>query len=55
MEKDFEGKRARQFQGKKVLVVGMGKSGLAVTQALLKIGASVTVQDIKKKRMWILT
>ena len=49
MEKDFEGKRARQFQGKKVLVVGMGKSGLAVTQALLKIGASVTVQDIKKK------
>ncbi len=49
MEKDFEGKKARQFEGKKVLVVGMGKSGIAVTQALLKIGASVTVQDIKKK------
>lgn len=49
MEKDFEGKRTRRFEGKKVLVVGMGKSGIAVTQALLKIGASVTVQDIKKK------
>lgn len=49
MENKFEGKRSRQFEGKKVLVVGMGKSGIAVTQALLKIGASVTVQDIKKK------
>lgn len=49
MENKFEGKKSRQFEGKKVLVVGMGKSGLAVTQALLKIGASVTVQDIKKK------
>lgn len=49
MEMDFEEKNVRQFEGKKVLVVGMGKSGIAVTQALLKIGASVTVQDIKKK------
>ena len=49
MEKEFESKKSRQFVGKKVLVVGLGKSGIAVTQALLKIGASVTVQDIKKK------
>ena len=38
-----------QLKGKRVLMVGMGKSGIAATQALLKLGALVTVQDIKKK------
>ncbi|MFA7661795.1 MAG: UDP-N-acetylmuramoyl-L-alanine--D-glutamate ligase, partial [Anaerovoracaceae bacterium] len=37
------------LKGKRVLMVGMGKSGIAATQALLKLGALVTVQDIKKK------
>jgi UDP-N-acetylmuramoylalanine--D-glutamate ligase len=38
-----------QLTGRRVLIVGMGKSGIAATQALLKLGAKVTVQDIKKK------
>ena len=33
--------------GKKVLIVGMGRSGIAATQALLKLGAKVSVQDSK--------
>lgn len=32
---------------KKVLVVGMGKSGIAATQAMVKLGAKVSVQDSK--------
>lgn len=35
------------IKGKKVLVVGMGKSGIAAIQAMLKLGADVTVQDAK--------
>ncbi|QIB70096.1 UDP-N-acetylmuramoyl-L-alanine--D-glutamate ligase [Aminipila butyrica] len=36
-----------KMENKKVLVVGMGKSGIAATQALLKLGAKVYVQDSK--------
>ncbi|MBK5253461.1 MAG: UDP-N-acetylmuramoyl-L-alanine--D-glutamate ligase [Peptostreptococcaceae bacterium] len=32
---------------KKILIVGMGKSGVAATQALLSLGANVTIQDSK--------
>ena len=35
------------MKGKKVLVVGMGKSGIAATQAMVKLGANVAVQDSK--------
>lgn len=34
-----------QLENKKILVVGMGKSGVAATQALLKLGAVVSVYD----------
>lgn len=36
-----------KLKDKKVLVVGMGKSGVAVVQALVKLGAKVYVQDSK--------
>lgn len=36
------------IKGKRVLVVGMGKSGIAAIQAMLKLGAYVTVQDSKR-------
>ena len=36
------------IKGKKVLVVGIGRSGIAAIQAMLKLGADVTVQDMKK-------
>lgn len=39
----------KRLENKRVLVVGMGKSGIAAIQALLKLGAKVTVQDIKGK------
>ena len=32
---------------KKILVVGMGKSGKAAAQAMVKLGADVSVQDNK--------
>ena len=31
----------------KILVIGFGKSGMAAAQALLKLGAAVSVQDSK--------
>ena len=34
---------------KNVLVVGLGKSGIAATEAMLKLGAKVAVQDSKKE------
>ncbi len=37
----------KEIIGKKVLIVGMGRSGIAATQALLKLGAKVSVQDSK--------
>ena len=35
--------------GKSVLVVGLGKSGIAATEAMIKLGARVAVQDSKKE------
>ena len=36
-----------KIEGKNVLVVGLGKSGIAAAQALVKRGATVSVQDAK--------
>jgi UDP-N-acetylmuramoylalanine--D-glutamate ligase len=36
-----------EIKGKKILVVGLGTSGIAAAQALAKRGAQVSVQDIK--------
>lgn len=38
-----------QLEEKRILVVGMGKSGIAATQALLKLGAAVSVYDRKEE------
>ncbi len=38
-----------QLENKRILVVGMGKSGIAATQALLKLGAVVSVYDQKEE------
>lgn len=38
---------AKNMKDKKVLVVGLGKSGIAAVQAMLKLGAEVSVQDSK--------
>ncbi len=38
-----------QLENKRILVVGMGKSGIAATQALLKLGAAVSVYDRKEE------
>jgi len=35
------------IKGKKILIVGMGKSGIAATQAMIKLEAKVSVQDSK--------
>ncbi len=35
------------IKNRRVLIVGIGKSGIAATQAMLSLGASVTVQDSK--------
>ena len=37
------------IKDKRVLIVGMGKSGVAATQAMLKLGAKVTIQDSKER------
>ena len=37
------------IRGKRILVVGMGKSGKAAAQAMVKLGADVSVQDNKAK------
>lgn len=36
------------LQGKKYLVVGLGKSGIAAARVLIRLGADVTVQDKKR-------
>lgn len=36
------------IRNKRVLVVGLGKSGIAAVQAMLKLGAEVSVQDSKE-------
>lgn len=38
-----------QLENKKVLIVGLGKSGIAAAQALLKLGAKVSVYDKKRE------
>lgn len=38
-----------QLENKRILVVGMGKSGIAATQALLKLGSVVSVYDRKEE------
>ena len=38
---------ANNLKDKKVLVVGLGKSGIAAVQAMLKLDAEVSVQDSK--------
>ena len=38
---------ANNMKDKKVLVVGLGKSGIAAVQAMLKLGAEVSIQDSK--------
>ncbi|NLY81734.1 MAG: UDP-N-acetylmuramoyl-L-alanine--D-glutamate ligase [Clostridiales bacterium] len=40
----------QNIEDKKILVVGMGKSGVAATQALLSLGANVTIQDSKPEK-----
>lgn len=37
------------IKDKRVLVVGMGKSGLAATQAMIKLGAKVTIQESRER------
>lgn len=36
------------MKNKRVLIIGMGKSGIAATQALLKLEAQISVQDAKR-------
>lgn len=39
----------REWDNKKILVVGFGRSGIAAARELLRLGASVTVQDSKQE------
>ncbi len=38
-----------EMKDRKVLIVGLGKSGVAATQAMIKLGADVSVQDSKSE------
>ncbi len=38
-----------EMKNKKVLIVGLGKSGIAAVQAMIRLGAEVYVQDAKKE------
>jgi len=40
---------AKEMQGKNILIVGMGNSGKAAAQAMVKLGANVFVQDSKSE------
>ena len=42
-------KDPRQLKGKKIMVMGLGKTGCALTRFLVKHGADVTVSDHKSK------
>lgn len=44
----MENLNLENIRNKRVLVVGMGKSGIAAVQAMLKLGADVSVQDSKE-------
>lgn len=37
------------FEGKKVLIVGLARSGVAAAQELVKLGAKVTANDVKSR------
>lgn len=43
----MENMNLKNIAGKHVLVVGMGKSGVAAAQAMIKLGAEVSIQDSK--------
>ena len=38
-----------EYNGKKALVCGMAKSGIAAAKLLKRLGAEVTLQDMKKR------
>ena len=38
-----------EYNGKKALVCGMARSGIAAAKLLKKLGAEVTLQDMKKR------
>ena len=38
-------KDIKTYQGKNILVLGLGKSGFAVSELLLKLGAKITLND----------
>lgn len=44
----MENLNLENIKNKRVLVVGLGKSGIAAVQAMLKLGAAVSVQDSKE-------
>ena len=44
----MENLNLENIKNKRVLVVGLGKSGIAAVQAMLKLGAIVSVQDSKE-------
>ncbi len=46
---DFAEKNREAVRGKKILVVGMGRSGVAATKALHSLGAEITCQDSKTR------
>ena len=37
------------IKNKKVLIVGLGRSGIAAAQAMIRLGADVSIQDSKKE------
>ncbi len=47
IESDREHGNLQNIKGKRVLVVGLGRSGIAALQAMVKLGAIVSVQDSK--------
>ncbi|KRL01419.1 UDP-N-acetylmuramoyl-L-alanine--D-glutamate ligase [Liquorilactobacillus capillatus] len=43
-------KKITNYENKHILVIGLGKSGLNAAQLLVKLGARVTVNDLKKPK-----
>ena len=37
----------KNIEGRHILIVGLGKSGIAAAQAMLKLGAQIAIQDVK--------
>lgn len=42
-----------EYNGKKALVCGMARSGIAAAKLLNRLGARVTLQDMKKERKFL--